>query len=102
MEGRWDPAAFRSMILKTFDRQGFWRTSGEFAMGGDIWVRLDRLKENSGDVVYRATAEYGIKISADYKSLDRAIGMLRVFAALVWDMASQSDACQDLQFHQPE
>jgi len=71
-------------------------------MGGDIWVRLDRVEGDSADVVYRATAEYGIKITADFTSLDRAIGMLHVFAGLVWDMASKSDAWQDLQFHHPE
>jgi hypothetical protein len=98
MEGRQPIDEFRRQIVEALDKNGTWHTRGEFAMGGDINVRLDKVEGESGSVVYRATADCGITISGDYSSIDRALGMLSVSAHLCWDMVSKSEAGRDLQF----
>jgi len=48
-------------------------------------ARID-VVEFEGEQVFRATGGMGITISADYRSLDRALDMVALFARLVWQI----------------
>jgi hypothetical protein len=54
-------------------------------MGSGMVARIE-LVEVDGDPAYRATGGDVIKIQADYRSLDRALDMVALYAQLAWDI----------------
>ncbi len=89
---------------------GTWSTTGEFRMGGDINVSIEAVEvgENSdsdgGSLApqtraYRVQAEHGIVVTAEYTSLEAALGMLRVFIDFAWGLVSETDAWRGLVIH---
>jgi hypothetical protein len=81
------PQEFRDQIEQAFRQHGYWDTYGEMAMGGGPIVRIEPM-EGTGGKSYRASAEFGVTISAEAESLDQALELLSVFASLVWDLAA--------------
>jgi hypothetical protein len=83
---------------------------GDFRMGGDINVTIEAVQVGDRAVAegrsvrptttaYRVTAEHGIAMSAEYLSLEMALGTLRVFIDLVWPLVSETQAWRGLVFH---
>jgi len=66
---------------------GYWSAYGELAMGGGMQVRIEAMKIN-GQELFRATGGDLITITADYRSLDRALDMVALFGRrrIGWDM----------------
>jgi hypothetical protein len=111
-DGRLSHEAFVRSVEEALERTGKWSTMGEYRMGGDINVAIEAVQVGEKAVAdgesvtpttraYRVTAECGIAVSADYLSLDAALGTLRVFVDFAWGLVSQSQAWRGLVFHHP-
>lgn len=79
------PEAFSAQIAEAFAQHGYWDTYGELRMGGGPIVRLEPLSDSPAGG-YRVTAEAGVKITGEFKTLDRSLEVLSVLASLVWDL----------------
>jgi hypothetical protein len=67
------------------ESNGYWSAYGEMAMGAGMVARIDLATVN-GEAVFRATGGRLMKISATYRTLDRALDMAAMFAKLGWEM----------------
>lgn len=109
-DGRQSHEAFVRSIEAAIDGTGKWSTTGELRMGGDINLTIEAVQVGDKAVsegravtpnttAYRITAECGITVSAEYLSLEVALGTLRVFVDFAWGLVSQTPAWQGLVFH---
>ena len=115
LNGRpWQPLrlshdAFVSSVEASLQRSGSWSTTGELSMGGDINVTIEAVEAGENSVseggslapqtrAYRVQAECGIAVTAEYTSLETALGMLRVFIDFAWGLVSETDAWRGLVF----
>ena len=108
--GRLTHDAFVSNVEAALQRSGRWSTSGELRMGGDINVLIEKVVVGDNSVseggsltaqtkAYRVQAESGIAVTAEYTSLEMALGMLQVFIDFCWGLVSETDAWRGLVFH---
>ena len=74
-----------ALVQSEISAHGVWSDYGEMAMGAGMVARIE-LVEVDGAPAYRATGGDVIKIQADYRSLDRALDMVALYAQLAWDI----------------
>ena len=72
-------------VQSELNANGSWSAYGEMAMGGGMVARID-LVAHDGEPAFRATGGDIIATSASYRSLDRALDMVALFARLGWEM----------------
>ena len=108
--GRLTHDAFVSNVESALQRSGKWSTTGELRMGGDINVLIETVEVGENSVseggsltpqtkAFRVQVECGIAVTAEYTSLEIALGMLRVFVDLTWGLVAETDAWRGLVFH---
>jgi hypothetical protein len=85
-QGRITYEALLEQIEQSFQQHGYWDTYGELRMAAGPFVRIEPVDGEKEDT-YLVTADFGIMVRAEYKTIDRALAMLSVFASLVWDLA---------------
>lgn len=109
-DGRQSHEGFVRDVEAALEGTGKWSTTGEYRMGGDVNVVIELFKVSDKAVAeghpvtpntkaYRVTAEHGIAMSAEYLSLETALGTLVVFIHLVWGLVSETQAWRELVFH---
>jgi hypothetical protein len=74
-----------SHVQSELDSNGQWTAYGEMAMGGGMVARIDLVTVN-GEQAFRAIGGDLMTTSATYRTLDRALDMVALFAQLGWEM----------------
>jgi hypothetical protein len=73
----------RSQISRAIAEQGYWETYAEMRMGAGTTVRLELL---SGPERYLVSAEFRIRMSGEYDTLDDALAAGSLFSEVLWQL----------------
>ena len=73
-------------VRSEIESNGYWSAYAEIAMDSGMRARIDPVTVN-GELAFRATGGGPFKLSATYRTLDRALDKVALFATLDWEIS---------------